>query len=180
MSTLSNFSSTLLYLRQRAGMSQQELAEKSGCSRSAIGMYETGKREPDLETLEALADIFNVDMDFLTGRMESSEWSVRFRKKLDEELHDVDISDLEAAGLDNKDLALVISGTSKLTFDYACDIADALGVSFDYMLGRKNEKSPTPVARDRRVQEFITLFSQLSEDQQRMVIAQIKGILADQ
>lgn len=145
-------------------MSQQELAEKSGCSRSAIGMYETGKREPDLETLETFADIFNVDMDFLTGRAESSEWSVRFRKKLDEELSRADMTDLEAAGLDYKDLALVISGASKLTFDYACDIADALGVSFDYMLGRENEKSPTPVAEDGLEAKARSLFDSLPDD----------------
>ena len=31
-------------------------------------MYETGSREPDFETCEAIADIFNVDMDYLLGR----------------------------------------------------------------------------------------------------------------
>lgn len=65
---MSSFFDNLVYLRQKNGMSQQDLADRSGCSRSAIGMYETGKREPDIETLEAFADIFNVDMDFLTGR----------------------------------------------------------------------------------------------------------------
>ena len=30
--------------------------------------YETGKREPDFETLESIADYFNVDMNFLLGR----------------------------------------------------------------------------------------------------------------
>lgn len=145
-------------------MSQQELAEKSGCSRSAIGMYETGKREPDLETLEIFADIFNVDMDFLTGRAESSEWSVRFRKKLKEELENADISDLEAVGLDLRELDLVIAGASKLTFDYACDIADALGVSFDYMLGRENENLPTPVAEDGLEADAMRLFETLSPE----------------
>lgn len=49
-------------------MSQEEFAAKIGVSRSTVGMYETGKREPDLETCEAIADFFNVDMDYLTGR----------------------------------------------------------------------------------------------------------------
>ena len=31
-------------------------------------MYETGQREPDFETLERLADFFNVDLDYLLGR----------------------------------------------------------------------------------------------------------------
>ena len=35
-------------------------------------MYEVGKREPDFETLEAIADLFNVDMNFLLGK-EGSE-----------------------------------------------------------------------------------------------------------
>ena len=31
-------------------------------------MYERGEREPGLDTLEAIADFFNVDMDYLTGK----------------------------------------------------------------------------------------------------------------
>lgn len=58
----------LIYLRKRNGLSQQELADKLEMTRSAISMYETGKREPDLETLEIFADFYNVDMNTLTGR----------------------------------------------------------------------------------------------------------------
>lgn len=58
----------LIYFRKRKGLSQQELADKLEMTRSAISMYETGKREPDLETLEIFADFYNVDMDTLTGR----------------------------------------------------------------------------------------------------------------
>lgn len=38
-----------------------------GLSRSALAMYETGKRHPDFETLELFADFFNVDMNTLLG-----------------------------------------------------------------------------------------------------------------
>lgn len=62
------FSDMLSYLRKRSSLSQQELADATGLTRSAIGMYETGKREPDFETLEIFADYFNVSMDVLTGR----------------------------------------------------------------------------------------------------------------
>lgn len=61
------YSDVLVYLRTRASLSQQELADKLGMTRSAISMYETGKREPDLETFEAFADFYNVDMNTLTG-----------------------------------------------------------------------------------------------------------------
>lgn len=36
-------------------------------------MYETGKREPDLETLELFADFYNVDMNTLTGKQPIKE-----------------------------------------------------------------------------------------------------------
>lgn len=63
-----SFADMLAYLRKRDGYSQTELADKLKISRSAIGMYESGKREPDFETLEALADTFNVNMDTLLGK----------------------------------------------------------------------------------------------------------------
>jgi transcriptional regulator with XRE-family HTH domain len=62
------FSDTLKYLRKRAGLSQLELSEKIGVKKSTISMYEQDARKPSYEVLEALADFFNVDMDYLTGK----------------------------------------------------------------------------------------------------------------
>lgn len=64
---MSKFSETLKRIRKQRKMSQVELASKIGVSRSTISMYEMGEREPDFETLEALADVFNVDMAYLIG-----------------------------------------------------------------------------------------------------------------
>lgn len=64
-------SDMLTYLRKRQGLTQQQLADKLNMSRSAIGMYETGKREPEIEVLEAFAGFYNVDMNTLTGRFPS-------------------------------------------------------------------------------------------------------------
>ena len=49
-------------MRQSRGMTQADLARSINQSQSSITMYETGRREPDFETLEALADVFNVPM----------------------------------------------------------------------------------------------------------------------
>lgn len=55
-------------MRLSRGMTQADLAKAINQSQSSITMYETGKREPDFETLEALADVFNVPLvSFVDG-----------------------------------------------------------------------------------------------------------------
>ena len=63
-----NFQNILKSLRTSHSLTQDALAKKLKISRSTIGMYESGAREPDFETLELIADFFNVDIDFLLGR----------------------------------------------------------------------------------------------------------------
>lgn len=65
---MSKFNLVLKSLRTERGMTQDQLAKVLKISRSTIGMYEKGDREPDYETLEAIADFFNVDIDYLLGR----------------------------------------------------------------------------------------------------------------
>ena len=65
---MGNFQNIFRKLRTSSNLTQNAIAEKLGISRSTIGMYETGAREPDFETLEKIADYFNVDTDFLLGR----------------------------------------------------------------------------------------------------------------
>lgn len=90
---MGNFQSVLKLLRKAHGLTQDELAKVLKVSRSAIGMYESGSREPDYETLEIIADYFNVDIDYLLGRTnkttmipESSETPSYFHNKEAQEL----------------------------------------------------------------------------------------------
>ena len=69
---MGNFQNIFKRLRSSSGLTQAEMAERLGISRSTIGMYETGAREPDFETLEKIADFFNVDTDFLLGRTDKT------------------------------------------------------------------------------------------------------------
>lgn len=62
------FSNRLRYLRQCRNYSQKEIAYLLGLSRSAYALYETGRRDPSLETLLRLADLYGVSTDYLLGR----------------------------------------------------------------------------------------------------------------
>jgi len=55
-------------LRNKRNISQNELSKYIGVSKSSVNMYERDEREPGFETLEAIADFFNVNMDYLMGR----------------------------------------------------------------------------------------------------------------
>lgn len=56
-------------LRRSAGLSQAELGKKLKISPSTVGMYEQGRREPSVETLAELSQLFSVSIDFLvTGK----------------------------------------------------------------------------------------------------------------
>ena len=64
----SSFSKRLKQLREANQMTQGQLGDLINTTRQSISNYEMGKREPDYVTLEALADIFNVDMNYLLGK----------------------------------------------------------------------------------------------------------------
>ena len=65
---MATFAERLRSLRQEKGWSQQRLADNLKLSKSSVNMYERGEREPGFETMEAIADLFNVDMNYLYGR----------------------------------------------------------------------------------------------------------------
>lgn len=68
------FKDRLKELRINRGYSQRELGKRLGMTNSAISMYERGEREPDYDTLEAIADLFNVDIAYLLGKDDVSTY----------------------------------------------------------------------------------------------------------
>ena len=55
----------LIVLRDRAGLSQMELAERLGVSRQAVSRWESGDTTPTMDKLKTLARIYGVSLDWL-------------------------------------------------------------------------------------------------------------------
>ena len=66
------FNIRLKQLRQARRLTQVELAKRLGISSAAVSMYESGQREPNFETEELIADFFNVDIDYLRGKRDTT------------------------------------------------------------------------------------------------------------
>ncbi|WP_391559642.1 helix-turn-helix domain-containing protein [Robertmurraya sp.] len=58
----------LVEQRKNKKLTQEELAKNIGITRSALSQYEIGRRQPDYDTLQKLADYFEVTVDYLLGR----------------------------------------------------------------------------------------------------------------
>lgn len=59
------FGENLQFLRKRANMTQEELAERMEVSRQSVSKWESGAAYPETETILRLCDLFRCDMDTL-------------------------------------------------------------------------------------------------------------------
>lgn len=55
-------------IRARKGLTQAEVASALGVSPVVYSRYETGSRQPSIDMLVQMADIFGVTVDYLLGR----------------------------------------------------------------------------------------------------------------
>lgn len=70
-------------------------------------------------------------------------------------------------------------GQQKLSIlGLALNVSEAWLMGYDVPMERKI--TPASTEEDGRINEFITLFGQLTKEQQALIVAQMKGILANQ
>lgn len=65
---MSKFSERVRIQRLNLNLSLRQLSKLTDISPSAIHAYENGNREASHQSLEALADVFNCDIDYLLGK----------------------------------------------------------------------------------------------------------------
>lgn len=61
------FAERLKRARELTELTQNETAKMIGISQSTLAKYETGDREPDVETIGKLAEFYAVSVDWLLG-----------------------------------------------------------------------------------------------------------------
>lgn len=79
------FGKQLQQYRERAGYSQETLAEQIECSTIFISYIERGEKSPSLDTLLKLANALNISIDLLFGR-ELKHYTSEKLKYIEEQL----------------------------------------------------------------------------------------------
>ena len=63
-----DFGQRLKSIREKKNLSRKDVAEKLGLTVAGYGNYENGKREPKIEILKKIAEVFGVSIDYLIGK----------------------------------------------------------------------------------------------------------------
>lgn len=67
------FQERLKKAREARGLTQSQLASKSGLQAAAISHFETGQRSPSFDNLRKLSDALNMSVDYLLGRLDEEQ-----------------------------------------------------------------------------------------------------------
>lgn len=126
-------------LRENAGLSQHELADKVGVAHSTIARIENGARKISTPQAKAIAEYFNVTVDYLLGDDMREVTSATPNNKLKElrEAKGLSLRELGSkVGMDSTTLNQIENGKRNLTARTAQVLSDFFGVPIDQLFGR--------------------------------------------
>lgn len=190
------FGQRIVELRKRQGLTQTELAKTIGISRSALSLYEIEKRQPDWETINKMASLFDVSVDYLLGRTDDKHRNSTSDDKDfffffffdDKDLQEVFVSALKTA-LETQNMTVselcekteidvdtcnqYLTGEHAPTLEHLVELSKALDVSIDYLLGQVPKISQAE-------KKLLNAFENLSEDNQDIIIGKTKELLREQ
>lgn len=64
---MAEFKDRFKALRLEKGLTQDEIAARLDLTKTAVSSYERGKNKPRFEMLDTMADLFDVNIDYLSG-----------------------------------------------------------------------------------------------------------------
>lgn len=94
---MKNFGERLKELRKEKNLTQAQLGELLNTSHATINRYEKNIHEPDLDTINKLADIFDVSVDYLLGRTDIENVAIIEGDEIPKELKDIGVEYLEVS-----------------------------------------------------------------------------------
>lgn len=140
--------------RKKSGKTQKEIADSLGVGQSTYKNYECGLREPNGDTIVALANLFGVTTDYLLGRSDVNpmenlkegntvHWCETL-KLLREKSGESMSKTAEFLGIPKGTYASYEYGKREPNIEMISKIARHFGVTTDYLLGRE----PAPERED--------------------------------
>lgn len=103
----------LKMLRKQRGYNQQYLADKFLVTRGTISNWEIGKRIPDINTLNKLATLYDVSMDFLVPTKTDRDGFKDLLAKAENIFSNASISDDDKNELHNQLMRIYIKSKYK-------------------------------------------------------------------
>lgn len=187
-------------LREERGMKQSELGKLLNVKDAAISKYESGKVPLTGDTLLQLSKIFNVPIDYILGnekysidyanyQMDTSEFVGNFKDRLKGILKEKRILESDVAkitGFHPDDINAYLWGNKIPTIEDLIKLSGSLQVSADYLLGINEEAPISDTDRyflktlTNREQSIVDVYRQLNEDNQDIIVGEMKKCLKEQ
>lgn len=92
---MSNLGRRLKGAREKIRLTQQQVADKLGISNGTLSGYERNYRDPDTVTLNNLAALYEVSVDYLLGRTEDPKRVLKEQSRRLIDMIDLDLTDEE-------------------------------------------------------------------------------------
>ena len=97
--------------RNKKKISQRQLGDYIGVSQQTIGSWETGRTQPDQESLKQLAQFFNVSLDYLMGESNIRNTSTKIDTAIQD---DAEIADFWNKMKERENLQLLFKQTKDM------------------------------------------------------------------
>lgn len=177
-------------LRTEKGLNQRDFASILGVSNGTIGMWETGKRQPDLGTVKKIATYFGVSIDYLLGNIDhptpdaEKEHSFFFfffdppqveRLKCLIKNNGISIKSLASRiGVSDDEISKLLNGEEG-NLEIILKIAKFFDVSMDYLLCRTDYAKV--ISPESEVADLLSCYDELNRIDQRWIMGQIIDLI---
>jgi len=104
---MSLISNNLKFLRKKAGLTQEQMADQIGIKRSLLGAYEEGRADPRISNLLKFSEIFNLTVDQLIGADLATNGNSKVGERLDQDKNNLKVLSITVDRNDRENIELV-------------------------------------------------------------------------